>query len=227
MPRALGGSGARRSCGRPCASVARRPRPSCSGSPGSSAGPSSAPRRRHLPLPHPGADAVGLPRATSRSSAGARAPGVTCAAGSTRSASSTRCRARGPRRSTRLDPSSGAIRRRRARRGGPRPSAAARRSARRERRHRRSARHAAAHHRLEHVGQEHAAARDRAQHRARAGGRAASARRRFAMPPVDLQTSIRVQDSLELGLSYFMAALARLKQIVDAAEHESRGPSAC
>jgi len=40
----------------------------------------------------------------------------------------------------------------------------------------------------------------------------------FAMPPVDLQTSIRVQDSLELGLSYFMAALARLKQIVDAAE---------
>ncbi len=44
----------------------------------------------------------------------------------------------------------------------------------------------------------------------------------FAMPPADLQTSIRVQDSLELGLSYFMAALARLKQIVDAAE---RGPA--
>jgi hypothetical protein len=41
----------------------------------------------------------------------------------------------------------------------------------------------------------------------------------FEMPPADLQTSIRVQDSLELGLSYFMAALARLKQIVDAAEH--------
>lgn len=40
----------------------------------------------------------------------------------------------------------------------------------------------------------------------------------FAMPPLDLHTSIRVQDSLELGLSYFMAALARLKQIVDAAE---------
>jgi ABC-type multidrug transport system fused ATPase/permease subunit len=40
----------------------------------------------------------------------------------------------------------------------------------------------------------------------------------FGMPPADLQTSIRVQDSLELGLSYFMAALARLKQIVDAAE---------
>ena len=41
----------------------------------------------------------------------------------------------------------------------------------------------------------------------------------FEMPPADLQSSIRVQDSLELGLSYFMAALARLKQIVDAAEH--------
>jgi hypothetical protein len=38
------------------------------------------------------------------------------------------------------------------------------------------------------------------------------------MPPADLETSIRVQDSLELGLSYFMAALARLKGVVDAAE---------
>ena len=40
------------------------------------------------------------------------------------------------------------------------------------------------------------------------------------LPQVDLQTSIRVQDSLELGLSYFMAALARLKGVVDAAERE-------
>ena len=40
----------------------------------------------------------------------------------------------------------------------------------------------------------------------------------FVMPPAALHTSIRVQDSLERGLSYFMAALARLKQIVDAAE---------
>ena len=48
------------------------------------------------------------------------------------------------------------------------------------------------------------------------------------MPPVELQTSIRVQDSLELGLSYFMAALARLKQIVDAAarEHAAASPEA-
>jgi len=40
----------------------------------------------------------------------------------------------------------------------------------------------------------------------------------FVMPPAALHTSIRVQDTLERGLSYFMAALARLKQIVDAAE---------
>jgi DNA mismatch repair ATPase MutS len=43
------------------------------------------------------------------------------------------------------------------------------------------------------------------------------------MPPLDLQTSLRVQDSLELGLSYFMAALARLKGVVDAAEHARPG----
>ena len=50
----------------------------------------------------------------------------------------------------------------------------------------------------------------------------------FTMPPCDLQSSIRVQDSLELGLSYFMAALARLKQVVDAAERDDgpTGPSA-
>jgi DNA mismatch repair ATPase MutS len=44
----------------------------------------------------------------------------------------------------------------------------------------------------------------------------------FRTPPLRVYTSIHVEDSLELGLSYFMAALARLKQIVDAAE---RGPA--
>ncbi len=39
------------------------------------------------------------------------------------------------------------------------------------------------------------------------------------LPPVMLGTSIRVQDSLEQGMSYFMAELRRLKAIVDAAEH--------
>jgi len=45
------------------------------------------------------------------------------------------------------------------------------------------------------------------------------------LPPADLQSSIRVQDSLELGLSYFMAALRRLKLLVSAAEGTpARGP---
>jgi hypothetical protein len=52
---------------------------------------------------------------------------------------------------------------------------------------------------------------------AQAGGSVCASRLKF--PAADLQTSIRVQDSLELGLSYFMAALARLKGVVDAAEH--------
>jgi hypothetical protein len=56
---------------------------------------------------------------------------------------------------------------------------------------------------------------------AQAGCCTCAARLRF--PSADLQTSIRVQDSLELGLSYFMAALARLKGVVDSAEHP-RGP---
>ena len=43
------------------------------------------------------------------------------------------------------------------------------------------------------------------------------------MPAVDLQTSIRIQDSLELGVSYFMAALARLKGVVDASERSRDG----
>lgn len=37
----------------------------------------------------------------------------------------------------------------------------------------------------------------------------------FALPPVALATSMRAQDSLEAGVSYFMAELRRLKQIVD------------
>jgi predicted ATPase len=44
----------------------------------------------------------------------------------------------------------------------------------------------------------------------------------LALPPVRVFTSIRVQDSLERGQSYFMAALARLKIIVDAAADAQR-----
>ncbi|HEU5368972.1 MAG TPA: MutS family DNA mismatch repair protein, partial [Ktedonobacterales bacterium] len=40
----------------------------------------------------------------------------------------------------------------------------------------------------------------------------------MAMQPITLATSIRVQDSLEQGVSYFMAELKRLKQVVDCAE---------
>jgi hypothetical protein len=45
----------------------------------------------------------------------------------------------------------------------------------------------------------------------------------FRMPPVEVRTSIHIRDSLELGLSYFMAALARLKEIVDAARRDEHG----
>jgi hypothetical protein len=43
------------------------------------------------------------------------------------------------------------------------------------------------------------------------------------MPTLDIETSIRVQDSLEQGLSYFMAALARLKGVLDSARHREDG----
>lgn len=40
----------------------------------------------------------------------------------------------------------------------------------------------------------------------------------LAMPPVALATSIRISDSLEYGISYFMAELHRLKEVVEIAE---------
>lgn len=46
------------------------------------------------------------------------------------------------------------------------------------------------------------------------------------LPPLTLWTSVRVQDSLERGVSFFMAELQRLKQVVDAArqaEAEAEG----
>ena len=45
---------------------------------------------------------------------------------------------------------------------------------------------------------------------------------RLTMPLVDLRTSIRLADSLERGVSLFMAELERLKQIVDAARASGR-----
>jgi hypothetical protein len=51
----------------------------------------------------------------------------------------------------------------------------------------------------------------------------------LTMPPLRLATSIRIGDSLEQGVSYFLAELRRLKEIVDAAEgsHDSGGPVVC
>ena len=40
----------------------------------------------------------------------------------------------------------------------------------------------------------------------------------LTMPPLRVVTSMRVEDSLEDGVSFFMAGLRRLKQVVDAAE---------
>src|SRR4029450_838119 len=56
---------------------------------------------------------------------------------------------------------------------------------------------------------------------AQAGGPVGATALRMA--GADIQTSIRVHDSLEHGLSYFMAALARLKGVLDRARHRDGG----
>ena len=53
-----------------------------------------------------------------------------------------------------------------------------------------------------------------------AGGPVCAASMRFT--PVDVWTSIRIDDSLEAGVSLFMAELRRLKRIVDAARDRNR-----
>jgi hypothetical protein len=45
--------------------------------------------------------------------------------------------------------------------------------------------------------------------------------RSFTLPPLDIWSCIRVEDSLAEGVSYFMAELRRLKQIVDAASRSN------
>ena len=44
----------------------------------------------------------------------------------------------------------------------------------------------------------------------------------LSMPPLELRTSMRIRDSIEEGVSYFMAELKRLKEVVDAAHSEGR-----
>jgi hypothetical protein len=53
---------------------------------------------------------------------------------------------------------------------------------------------------------------------------APSCARRLSLPPLEVHTSIRVQDSLARGVSYFMAELERLKQVVDAAQRVQGQP---
>jgi len=56
---------------------------------------------------------------------------------------------------------------------------------------------------------------------AQAGGPACATE--FSLPPVRLWTSMMVGDSLEDGVSRFMAELLRLKEVVDAARHAPEG----
>lgn len=48
--------------------------------------------------------------------------------------------------------------------------------------------------------------------------------RRFAIPELRVWTSMRVQDSLDDGVSYFLASLQRLKRVVDAARVAGQQP---
>jgi hypothetical protein len=48
--------------------------------------------------------------------------------------------------------------------------------------------------------------------------------RRVTMPPLDVYTSMRIEDSLERGVSLFMAELQRLKMVVDAADAATTRP---
>ena len=57
---------------------------------------------------------------------------------------------------------------------------------------------------------------------AQAGGPVCA--RRMSLPPIDLATVMRVSDSLERGVSLFMAELRRLKQVVDQANGSASRP---
>jgi ABC-type multidrug transport system fused ATPase/permease subunit len=48
----------------------------------------------------------------------------------------------------------------------------------------------------------------------------------LSLPPVELWTSVRIQDSLEQGVSFFLAELQRLKLVLDAARRAHRAGSA-
>ena len=70
--------------------------------------------------------------------------------------------------------------------------------------------------RLEHVGQEHAAADRRRQRRARVRRRA-GARRALRLTPLRIGATLRIQDSLQEGRSRFYAEITRIREIADLA----------
>ena len=55
-----------------------------------------------------------------------------------------------------------------------------------------------------------------------AGAGAPACASALSMPPLELRTSMRIRDSIEDGVSYFMAELKRLKEVVDAAHTDGR-----
>ena len=65
--------------------------------------------------------------------------------------------------------------------------------------------------RLEHVGQEHAAAHRRHQRRAGAGRRAGARASRLRMSPLAVGATLRIQDSLQEGRSRFYAEITRIR----------------
>ncbi len=71
--------------------------------------------------------------------------------------------------------------------------------------------------RLEHVGQEHAAAHGRHQRRARASPAPRCGHARCALTPLVLGATLRIQDSLQEGRSRFYAEITRIREIADAA----------
>ena len=72
--------------------------------------------------------------------------------------------------------------------------------------------------RLEHVGQEHAAALRGRQRRAGAGGRAGAGARAPPVARCPLGATLRIQDSLQEGTSRFYAELVRLRDLVRIAD---------